>query len=447
MKPEFRIAFHSRAMPSFPMMRRHVFPQAFALFSVLLAGAILPKALPANGRFDILAGDFDRPPGPVVVPLDSSLVYRRGIATPLHVQTAFPEDGRDHRLPAQLIPTPSGPALAFITPAVIRTGTALPCRIVSPLWPPAGDTPESSRVSWRRRDSAVELLSGSQPVLAYHFETVEPPEGVTQLHRRSGFIHPLHSPAGAVLTGVSPPDHHHHYGIWHPWRQTVFEGNPVNFWELREAQGTVRFQEFHRLWEGQICGGFTARQDHVALDGEGSARPVLDEDFTVRVWNLDRTGDPVWLIDYVTRQRCATDSSLELPAYRYGGGFAFRGAAGWNKETSGYLTSEGHTWENGDAQRSRWCRIHGDTEHGPASLLILNHPANHAFPQPMRINPADYVFFNYTPIREDPWILEPGRDYVMRYRLVVANRVIEAEEAETWWREFALPAQLFLHDS
>ncbi|HUF64289.1 MAG TPA: PmoA family protein [Verrucomicrobiales bacterium] len=428
-------------------MRRHVLSLAFPLFPVLLAGAFLPSALQADPRFEILAGDFDRPPGPVIVPLNSPPAHRLGIATPLRVVMAFSGSGTEKELQAQLIPTPSGTALAFITPEVIRAGTALPCRVVSPLWPPSEDEEAPSRISWRRRDTAVELLAGTQPVLAYHFETVDPPEGVTPLHRRSAFIHPLYSPAGAVLTDVSPPDHHHHYGIWHPWRQTVFEGNPLNFWELREAQGTIRFREFRRLWEGRVCGGFTARQEHVALDGDRrTTSPVLDEDFTVRVWNLERNDDPLWLIDYVTRQRCATHSPLELPAYRYGGGFAFRGAAGWNKETSGYLTSEGHNWENGDAQRSRWCRIHGDTEQGPASVLILNHPANHAFPQPMRINPANYVFFNYTPIRDDPWILEPGDDYVMRYRLVVANRVIESEEAETWWREYVEPARLFLHD-
>src|SRR5690606_42107088 len=42
---------------------------------------------------------------------------------------------------------------------------------------------------------------------------------------RSGFIHPLWSPKGQVLTRVQPEDHYHHYGIWNPWTQLNYEGD------------------------------------------------------------------------------------------------------------------------------------------------------------------------------------------------------------------------------
>ncbi len=58
------------------------------------------------------------------------------------------------------------------------------------------------------------LRQKEQQILSYRFGTMYPPEGVDPLFKRSGFIHPLWSPGGEVLTRVQAPDHYHHYGIW-----------------------------------------------------------------------------------------------------------------------------------------------------------------------------------------------------------------------------------------
>ena len=81
-----------------------------------------------------------------------------------------------------------------------------------------------------------------------HTETL-PPEGIDPLYKRSAYIHPLWSPGGEVLTRIQPPDHYHHYGIWNPWTHTHFDTMKVDFWNLAEGQGTVRFAEYLEMQE------------------------------------------------------------------------------------------------------------------------------------------------------------------------------------------------------
>ena len=66
------------------------------------------------------------------------------------------------------------------------------------------------------------------------------PEGVREIFSLSGFIHPLQSPGGEVLTRIQAPDHWHHYGIWNPWTHTEFEGDTVDFWNIGSRQGRGR---------------------------------------------------------------------------------------------------------------------------------------------------------------------------------------------------------------
>ena len=55
----------------------------------------------------------------------------------------------------------------------------------------------------------IEVFLGNRQVLRYNIAVVEPPEGIASHYRRSGYIHPLYSPTGEVLTGDLAPDHAH----------------------------------------------------------------------------------------------------------------------------------------------------------------------------------------------------------------------------------------------
>jgi hypothetical protein len=93
-------------------------------------------------------------------------------------------------------------------------------------------------------DGALLMKTESKNLLQYNFKTVYPPTGIDTAYKRSAFIHPLWTPNGKVITRIQAPDHYHHYGIWNPWTHVLFEGDTVDFWNIKGRKGTVRFGSF-----------------------------------------------------------------------------------------------------------------------------------------------------------------------------------------------------------
>jgi len=292
-----------------------------------------------------------------------------------------------------------------------------------------------------KTDKHLDISIGGRNVLRYNHAIVPPPAGSSPLYKRSGFIHPLWSPAQAVLTNIHPPDHIHHMGLWMPWTKTHFEGRNVDFWNLKEGQGTVRFVKFLSTTEGPVFGGFRALQEHVNLNAPGGEKVALNEVWDVRVWNTGGAGKGFWIVDFTSTQECASSSPLELPAYRYGG-FGFRATAEWKQGLADYLTSEGKTRKDGHATRAKWCIAHGPTSKGDAGIVFMSHPDNREFPEPMRLWPGGDIFFNFCPIQKKAWVLEPGNKYVFNYRMFVYNGRMTAEKAERCWQDFGNPPKI-----
>jgi len=290
---------------------------------------------------------------------------------------------------------------------------------------------------------ALVLSEENHHVLQYNYATVYPPAGVDSMYRRSGFIHPLWAPDGQILTNMHPKDHWHHVGIWNPWTHTEFEGKETDFWNLQKKEGTVRFVRLLNKTMGNVWCGFQAQQDHIAFRNNAE-KVALHEIWDVRVYRTGAdTTRRIW--DFTSTLFCI-DSPVELLQYRYGGGFAFRATAAWNATNSKVLTSEGNTRLNADSTRARWIKITGRTEKGEAGMLVLCAPDNYDFPQPLRVWPENTergeIMMNYSPTKMKPWKLLPGNEYKQRYRIVVYNNDITAEEAENIWQSFAHPPEI-----
>jgi hypothetical protein len=191
------------------------------------------------------------------------------------------------------------------------------------------------RVRIRDDSRSFTVLDGDRPVLSYHYAPVDPPPGASARYRRSGFIHPVWSPSGNPITEIHPSDHIHHLGLWAPWTRTELDGHEIDFWNLNQGEGTVRFARVLEKWEGPVFGGFRVLQEHVWLKAPEGERVVLNEILTVRVWNLGEADRPQWLLDRISTYRAATDQPLELRSYRYGG-LGFRGTALWHNGNSDY---------------------------------------------------------------------------------------------------------------
>lgn len=293
------------------------------------------------------------------------------------------------------------------------------------------------------------LTANEKNILRYNHKEAIPPEGVDPLFRRSAFIHPLWSPDQQILTRIQPPDHYHHYGIWNPWTRTRFQGREIDFWNLGEGQGTVRFKNYISYITGPVFSGFKALQEHVDFTSGRGESVALNEILDIRIWNTD-SEIKNWLIDFTSVLNCATDSAVLLHEYRYGGGIGFRATELWGTDNSSVLTSEGKSRDEADATRARWCIICGETQSGAgrSGILFMSSHQNREHPEPLRVWPSETmegkenVFFMFTPIRHNEWMLEPGINHVLKYRMMVFDGGLSSREAERYWTDFAFPPEV-----
>ena len=267
-------------------------------------------------------------------------------------------------------------------------------------------------------------------VLRYNYATIEQPDPVFS---RSGYIHPIWTPAGKVLTNDSPPNHLHHHGLWSAWTSAEFEGRKSNFWESKEKQGRVECVKVEQTWSGPVFAGFKARHRYVNLNGPAGEKVALEELWEVRVYALsDR-----FVFDLLSTQTCATDQPLVIKEYRYGG-IGFRGSADWEgKAGVAFLTSEGKTRVDGHATKAKWCAATGKIGGAEASIGFLCHPKDFRFPQPLRLHP-DEPFFNWAVPQGGDFSIEPGKPYTARYRFIVSGEPTLAPEV--LWRLYTGPS-------
>ena len=292
-----------------------------------------------------------------------------------------------------------------------------------------------------KTDSVLTISSGTKKLLVYQFKTVYPPNGIDTNYKRSGFIHPLYTPHGQVLTRIQPPDHYHHYGIWNPWTHTFFEGDTVDFWNIKGHQGTVRFAKFTSQTSNPNYAEYTALHEHVVFKKNNTEKIALNEWQTVRVYNPGEKDD-YYIVDITSKMQCASSSPLLIVAYRYAG-LGWRATEFWDKNNSEMLTSEGKTRDNTDNTKGRWIIVHGELPgNDQGGIVMLSHPSNYNHPEPLRIwdkkanGGRGDVFANFAPAKDKDWLLEPGKTYTLKYRLVVFNGKFDATRAEAEWQIF-----------
>ena len=287
-----------------------------------------------------------------------------------------------------------------------------------------------------KTNGALVVSIAEKPVLSYQYATIYPPQGIDSAFQRSGFIHPLKTLNGHVLTRIQPEDHYHHYGIWNPWTHVLFEGDTLDFWNLKKKEGTVRFANFEYITNEANSTEFKVLHEHVVLKN-GEEKVALNEWQTNKI--TPRAND-YYIVDFNFEYSCATDNPFKILEYRYAG-FCWRATEEWDKNNSEIITSEGKTRLNADSTPGRWCKVQGELGDDYGGALIMSHPDNYNHPEPLRIWPIDQddrgnVFVNFSPTKTKDWLLEPKQKYFLKYRLLVFNNKMSAEEAEGYWNEY-----------
>jgi hypothetical protein len=282
----------------------------------------------------------------------------------------------------------------------------------------------------------VRLALGTTEILRFRAEG-ELPSGVAPEYLRGGYIHPLFSPAGRVVTDDYPNSHVHHHGIWSAWTRAQFNGHDVDFWNMADGLGKVDFRSLGQLWQGPVHAGFEAELEHVDLVGP---EPVtaLSERWKVTAYRTHDEGPPYLLFDLESVQRTASALPVELTEYVYGG-FGVRGAGAWLDATQvSFLTSEGRDRASGDATNARWVYIGGPLTDGVAGFAVLGHPDNFRAPQPLRLHP-DQPYASISPPKAGAFSIQPGVDYVTRFRIVSLDGPAEPPLFDQLWNDFATP--------
>ena len=286
-------------------------------------------------------------------------------------------------------------------------------------------------------DQLVVMRDGRQ-VLSYQ-KTIRVPAGVGPEYGRSGFIHPIATPSGRVITDGYPVPHHaHQHGLFFAWKKATFEGETLNFWEPGPA--SVRHEKVLEVINEDALAGFRVELAHVNGD-----RTILRENWTVKV-HAD-TGH----IDFTSEQRCVADSPLTLDKIHYGG-MSIRGSRQWFPDAQisagkgavkdefvapcAILTSEGLTQANGNHSRPRWVCMSGPVDAAPVSITLIPHPTNFRHPQHVRLHPA-MPYFCFIPTVEEPFQIEPGKPWVSRYRIIAEDGAPNTAKLDAIQRAFA----------
>ena len=286
----------------------------------------------------------------------------------------------------------------------------------------------------------VSFSHGTRTLLRYRGGRGELRAGVTrEEYRRAGYIHPIFTPDGRMISDDQPADHRHHHGVWAAWTKTEIDGRHPDFWNVGDKTGGVQFESLDEVWSGAAFAGLRAKNRYIDLTAAAPTTALL-ESWELRVYPvLGASGSTLFDLELV-QERTGT-TPLILDEYRYGG-VGFRGSEQWlPKANLACLTSEGKERESGNGTPARWVRVSGNVDGQPAAMVMYGHPSNFRAPQPMRLNP-DQPFFCWAPPVAGRFEIKPGEPYVARYRFAAFGRVPDAAEIERLWNDYAEPPKV-----
>ena len=114
------------------------------------------------------------------------------------------------------------------------------------------------------------------------------------------------------------------------------------------------------------------------------------------------------------------------------------------------MTSANKDRFTADGSKAKWAIIEGEskTKEGRSGILFMGFPKNRQFPEPMRVwemdanNGRGDLFFEFCPIRNEDWIIESNKKYILKYRLLIFDGNLTSKQAEMYWQCFANPPKI-----
>lgn len=289
----------------------------------------------------------------------------------------------------------------------------------------------------------IVIRSANRHILTYNKVSPPVPEGMNPAYQRSGFLHPVSTPSGAVVTATFPFDHAHQHGIFSAWVKTKWLDREIDFWNLAKGSGRVLHQQVQR----KFVQGDGSVEFEVDLIHRSESDPVVDilrERWTITV--RETQGDH-FQFDLTTTQTALTDKPLLIEKYHYGG-VGYRGPVAWlspkdQGEAKGeteklklepfeFQNDRGEDRIQGNAQHTRWVVATGLIDQKPVSIIVLSHGDNFRAPQAVRLHPTK-PYFVFSPCIDDSFSIDSKHPYTARYRYLISDRKPELEWIKTQW--------------
>ena len=305
------------------------------------------------------------------------------------------------------------------------------------------DQSRGADITAEKLGSVLHFAINGKTICDYQMEPGDVPEGVNEIFKHGAHLHPVYSPSGKLVTGNHQSDHPWQRGVWLAWTKTEFGDSHPDFWNMGKTDAKsgaslpaeVRFVKLDQSWGGADGGGFISQ--HVFLDHSHTPdQKVLNETWEAQVSQKTLDGVLANIIDLTSTQTCAGATPLKLPKYHYGG-LGVRGSEQWNPvDAVTMLTSEGHDRKAGDNTKAKWVHLGGQVDGTPTGIVVLIHPSNFRFPQPLRLNPKNPQLC-VAPSQDGNWSIEPGKPYVSKYRLLVFDGKPDAKWLDAQWQSYA----------
>jgi len=429
-------------LPNDPTMNRHLGYRdsmkraslgTWKLWSYLALEALLVFPLASSEAIaqpdeshiiEVTAGAQDRTGGPVVVDLPAGLKLQN----PVWLKRL--DNGI--QLPAQ-IEKGEGRRLWWILTEPLPKAQTRRYAFSKLSAPPPKDFP--SRVTVTDDGSTLQVQLGTRPVLHYCHATVPSPDVTKPYYDRSGFIHPVFSPSGLVMTdGMPIGDHTHQHGVMFAWRQAQYESREVDFWNVATGLGRVEHASVDHIDQGPVWGGFQVTLRHFELKAPGGPRQRIHETWNVRVYAQAKP----FLWDFESRQIVTGNQPLEILEFNYGG-MMIRGSRQWRDVANcGFLTSLGDSRETGNHTRPKWVEMFGPVDGQEAGIVVLGDPQNYRSPQPVRLHPS-MPYFCFAPMVLGEFDLLPNKTFQLQYRFFTHDGPPDPTANDQRWNNFAEP--------
>jgi hypothetical protein len=337
------------------------------------------------------------------------------------------------RIPAQL---KDSVTLIFI-PTSIKPGTSVTYQLETDS-KKAGTFP----VKLQKKENGILVQISNQPVFFYHTAAAMPPADSPSFYQRSGFIHPLYSPAGQIMTDDFPLAHVHQHAIFSAWTSTRFRNTPVDFWNQQNRSGTVEHNRLIAMHEGPVFSEIISELNYKSF----AHGIVLTERWRLIIYPFK----DYFLFDLELSQRNTSTDTLFLNAYHYGG-MAFRGSRAWNPDDKNHftgkwkiLTSEGIKDSAANQTAARWVDASGMVNGQNAGVAVLNHNTNFRYPQKIRVHPY-MPYWCYAPMIDGAFFIAPGNIYLAKFRYFVHQGEVKADRLQNLHHTWVNPPQVDIY--